>query len=339
MNLQDAIAALSRFWAAEGCLVLPPCELEVPGGILHPQAFFRLLDPEPWRAAYLQPVRRPLDGRYGRHPYRLARHLQFQVVVKAPGGDLRDLYLRSLEELGLELADHDLRFAEWSWEAFSIDALGLGWRVLVDGLSVTRMTFLQRLAGRELDPVAVEISYGLERLVMALTQENDVFRLPWAEGGPEYGDLARRDEIELSRYAVEVADADVLERRLEILEEQARQALDADLVRLAYETAVESLPTIDLLDARGRLSIRGREERLARVRDLVGAVAEPVAAETVPAETVPAETVPAETVPAESADGEVTEHKRPKRKRVKRKVTKRKRAKRKTPEREKEEDT
>lgn len=273
MSLQDAISRLSSFWAARGCLVLPPCTLEIPGGILHPDVFFRLLDPEPWRAAYLQPVRRPLDGRYGRHPSRLARHLQFQVLLKAPDDDVRGLYLASLEDLGLELAVHDLRFAEWYWEALSLDAWGLGWHVLVDGLGVARMTFLQQLAGREVDPVAVEISYGLERLMMTVSRVRNAFELPWADGGPSYGDLWRRDEEELTRWAAEVADPEAVERQLALHLENARRALDDGLLRLAYEQTVKSLREIDLLETRRELSIRDCEERLGRVRDLVLEVA------------------------------------------------------------------
>ncbi len=327
MNVQDAIFRLSRFWADQGCLVLPPCELEIPGGILHPEVFFRLLDPKPWRAAYLQPVRRPLDGRYGRHPYRLGRHLQFQVVVKAPGGDVRELYLKSLEDLGLELADHDLRFAEWNWEALSLDAWGLGWHVLVDGLGVTRMTFLQQVAGRQLDPVALEISYGVERLLMAITRADDTFRLPWSDDGTEYGELWRRDEVELSRYAVEVADVDLVERQLAVLAEEARVALDAGLVRLSYELTVKALRGIDLLEMRGRLSTRERVERLSGVREMVREVAaryldeeanpavevpEPQSTETQPPRTEGAE--PESTEPAEPAKRKTAKRKRTRRK-------------------------
>jgi len=273
MSLQDAISRLSSFWAARGCLVLPPCTLEIPGGILHPDAFFRLLDPEPWRAAYLQPVRRPLDGRSGRHPTRLARHLQFQVLLKAPDDDVRGLYLASLEHLGLELAVHDLHFAEWHWEALSLDAWGLGWHVLVDGLGVARMTFLQQVAGHEIEPVAVEISYGLERLMMAVGRVKNAFELPWADGGPAYGDLWRRDEDELTRWAAEVVDAEAVERQLALHLENAHRALDAGLPRFAYEQTVKSLREIDLLETRRELSLRDREERLGRVRGLVLEVA------------------------------------------------------------------
>lgn len=283
MNVQDAIFRLSHFWAGEGCLVLPACELEVPSGILHPDAFFRLLDSRPWRAAYLQMVRRPLDSRYGRHPFRLGRHLQFQVILKAPPDDVRDRYVRSLEDLGLRLAVHDLRFTEWSWEALSLDAWGLGWQVHLDGLAVTRLTFLQQVAGHELDPVAAEISYGVERLLMAVTRTRNAFRLPWSEGGPEYGELWRREEEELSRYALEVADVSAVERRLANLRDETRLALDAGLLRLAYELAVRSLNGIDLLETRGELSSAERTERLGGVRELVNEVARRHLADQAPA--------------------------------------------------------
>ncbi len=320
MNVQDAIFRLSHFWAGEGCLVLPACELEIPGGILHPDAFFRLLDAQPWRAAYLQTVRRPLDSRYGRHPFRLGRHLQFQVILKAPPEDVRDRYVKSLEDLGLRLALHDLRFTEWSWEALSLDAWGLGWQVHLDGLAVTRLTFLQQVAGHDLDPVAAELSYGVERLLMAVTRTRDAFRLPWSEGGPDYGELWRPGEVELSRYALEVADVGAVERRLANLREEARQALDAGLVRLAYELVVQSLQGVDLLETRGELSTRERLVRLGRIRDMVGEVARRYLAEKAPAKEGGA-AAGADAAEAESAAAEPEKAKK-KKQRAKRKAAK-----------------
>ncbi len=273
-SLQDTILHLQWFWAAQGCVLLPPCDFEVPFATLQPDAFFRILGPEPCRVAYLQPVRRPLDGRYGRHPYRLGKHLQFQVVLKPPPRDVQSLYLESLEALGLELALHDVRFAEWRWQPRSLGARGSGWHAQLNGLGVTRLTFLDRVAGRDLDPVCVELSYGLERLVMILQGAASAFDLGWSESGAEYGRLRQRDEEELSRYAFEIADVAGLRRRLEMLDEEAGRCLEAGLSRPAYELAVRCLKLIDLLEARGELSARQRARLLERVCERVVAIAE-----------------------------------------------------------------
>ncbi len=273
-SLQDTILHLQWFWAAQDCLLLPPCDFEVPFAALQPDVFFRILSPAPWRAAYLQPVRRPLDGRYGRHPHRLAKHLQLQVVLKPPPADVQGLYLESLEALGLELAQHEVRFAEWRWQPRSLGARGAGWHALLDGLGVTRLTFLERFADRELDPACVEISYGLERLVMILQGAASAFDLGWSDAGADYGRLRQRDEEELSRYAFEVADPAGLEGRLEALDGEALRCLESGLTRLAYEFAVRCLELIDLLDARGELSARARGRLLERVREKIVAIAE-----------------------------------------------------------------
>lgn len=273
-TLQDTILELSRFWANEGCLLLPPCDFEVPAGTMHPDAFFRLFGRKSWRGAYLQPIRRPLDGRHGKHPYRLSKHLQFQVQLKAPPEDVPGLYLRSLEALGFVLVEHDVRFAEWKWESRSLGARGLGWHVQLDGLGVTRLTYLQQAAGRPLEPVSAEISYGVERLSMALAETRNVFHLRWTVDGPEYGRLRQRDEVELSRYASEVADVDYLRRGLGELEREARRCLEADLLRPAYELAIKALQPIELLETRGELSARERDGWLDRVRALVAAAAD-----------------------------------------------------------------
>jgi glycyl-tRNA synthetase alpha chain len=274
MAIQEGIAELTRFWADKGCLVLAPTELEIPAGELHPDVFFRLLDGGTWNAAYLQGVRRPLDSRHGRHPYRLTRHLQFQVVLQGFEGNVRELYLDSLRALGFDLSAHDLRFTEWVWEARSIASWGLGWHVELDGLGVTRLTFMQKLGGRELRPTPIGISYGVERLFMSKARVRSTFELPWVKGGADYGDLRRQSEIEHSHYAVEVAGVDVIKRQIEDLHSEARSALAADLPRVAYELAVRSVYAIDLLDARGVLAGGEREERLHRVGALVTAAAE-----------------------------------------------------------------
>ncbi len=274
-SLQDVILALQRFWVAEGCLLLPASDFAVPFATLHPDAFFGVLERESWRAAFLQPVRRPLDGRYSEHPYRLGKHLQFQVVLKPPPADVQALYLGSLEALGFELALHDVRFSEWRWQPRSVGGSGSGWHALLDGLGVTRLTFLERLADRDLDPACVEISYGLERLVMTLQGAGSALQLRWSEQGGDYGRLRQREEEELSRYAFEVADPGELLRRLEVLEHEAERCLKEGLARSAYELSVRCLEPIDLLEARGVLSARERTEWLERVRGRVVAASKP----------------------------------------------------------------
>ncbi len=272
-SLQDTILRLQSFWAAEGCLLLPPCDFPVPFATLHPDAFFGVLEPKPWRAAFLQSVRRPLDGRSCDHPYRLGKHLQFQVVLKPPPADVQNLYLESLEALGLELALHDVRFSEWQWRPRSLGGSGSGWHALLDGLGVTRLTFLERLADRDLDPACVEISYGIERLEMTLQGAASAFSLTWSGDGTSYERLRLRDEDELSRYAFEIADPDEILRRLEVLECEADRCLSAGLARPAYELAVRCLEAIDLLEARIAPSARERAGWLEGVRRRVVAAA------------------------------------------------------------------
>ncbi|MEE8524087.1 MAG: glycine--tRNA ligase subunit alpha [Thermoanaerobaculia bacterium] len=272
-SLQETLLRLMRFWTDEGCLWLPSCDFEVEAGTLHPDSFFRLLGPEPWRAVFLQPVRRPLDGRRREHPYRLQKHLQLQVVLKPPPPDLQTLYLRSLETLGCELAVHDLRFAEWNWQSTALDAWGSGWHVLVDGLGITRLTFLQEAAGTTLEPPTAELSYGIERLTMLLAGKPSAGDLEWVEGGPVYGDLRRTDEAELSRYVFAVADVGALRRQLEELLGESDRCLEAGLVRPAYELAVKSLQGVDILEARGDLTTFERQRWLAEVKSRVQAAA------------------------------------------------------------------
>jgi glycyl-tRNA synthetase alpha chain len=272
-SLQETLLRLTRFWAGEGCLWLPPCDFEVEAGTFHPDSFFRLLGPEPWRAVLLQPVRRPLDGRRREHPYRLQKHLQLQVTIKPPPEDLQALYLRSLEALGCDLTVHDLRFAEWHWQSTALDAWGAGWHVLIDGLGVTRLTYLQEAAGKALEPPTAELSYGLERLTMLLAGEPSAADLEWVEGGPAYGALRLADESEWSRYVLAVADVGVLRRQLADLLAEADRCLEAGLARPAYELAVKGLQGVDVLEARGDLTVFERRRWLEEVQSRVSAAA------------------------------------------------------------------
>ena len=272
--LQDTVLHLQWFWAGKGCLLLPPCDFAVPFATLHSDVFFGVLGEEPWRTVFVQPIRRPLDGRFGEHPYRLGKHLQLQVVLRPPPADVQQLYMESLEAIGLALPDHDLRFSEWNWRPSSLGARGSGWHALLDGLGVTRLTFLERLADRRLDPPCLEISYGLERLVMTLQGAASVFRLGWSADGIDYRRLRQPEEGELTRYAFEVADPGALRRRLQVLEDEADRCLAFGLARSAYELTVRCLEPIDLLEARGELSARERAEWRGRVRARVVAAAE-----------------------------------------------------------------
>ncbi len=312
-SLQQTLLRLLRYWTDEGCLLLPACDFEVDAATLNPQTFFHLLGADPWRSVTLQPVRRPLDGRRRDHPYRLVKHLQLQVLLKPSLGDLQEVYLRSLEAAGAELPIHDLRFADWSFDAPALAARGSGWHVLVDGLGVTRITYLRELAGHRLEPVAVELSYGLERLSMVLAGVPSAGDLAWAAGGPDYGALRRGDEAELSRYAFEVADVANLRQRLDALEGAARHRLENALARPAYELAVRVLQGLDVLEARGDLAATERARRIAAVRQVVTAAAELhlAVAEPAPADREPTSVEPIDREPAAEAgsagEGEVAD--------------------------------
>lgn len=274
-SLEGTIERLSAYWSGQGCLRLPPCEYEMPAALMHSETFFRLLASAPWRGQVLQPVRRPLDGRLGRHPFRLARHLQLDVVLVPPPADVQALVQASLAALGIAPREHDLRYREWNWAATSLDVWSLGWQVELDGIGIARVSFLQRLAGRDLEPVAVEIAYGVERLAMAVGGATSVFAIPFSDAGAaSYGRLRGQSEEELSRYATEVADPEYLFRVLDGLEEESASCCRAGLARVAYELAVKCLWRIDLLTARDELSSRERDHHLERVRALVVAAAE-----------------------------------------------------------------
>lgn len=290
-SLQSVIRSLSDFWAERGCALLPPCSFEVPLGLLHPEAVFRLLDTDPWRAAFLQPISRPSDSRGGRHPFRGGRHLQFQVVWKHPRSTApRDTFLASLEALGFDLRQHDLRLRASVLEVEAVGAHGRGWRVELDGLGLGRIHFVERLAGQALAPAdgpsgpagrcpaAVEITYGLERLAMALSDVDDVFRVSWhvsGEGrGPSSRSKRREAEEELHRYATSVANVGYLRQVMDGLDREAERCLAAGLPRAAYELAIRLLPVLDQLETRGDLAVRERRHWLAEVRRRVAAAAE-----------------------------------------------------------------
>jgi glycyl-tRNA synthetase alpha chain len=267
-SFQELILTLSQFWAAQGCVLQQPYDLEVGAGTMHPDTFLRVLGPEPWRAAYVQPSRRPADGRYGDNPFRLGKHYQLQVVLKPSPDDVQALYVRSLEALGLDLALHDLRFEEDNWESPTLGAAGVGWQVMLDGMEITQFTYFQQAGGQELSPVSAEITYGLERLTMFLGLARSVYDVEWVPGGLTYGEVRHDEEVELSRYYFEVADVELHRLRFEGDEREAGRCLEAGLVVPAYECALRCSHHFNVLDARGAVSVTERVALIKRVRDL-----------------------------------------------------------------------
>jgi len=271
-TLQDLILRLSEFWAREGCVLQQPLDLEVGAGTMHPDTFLRVLGPEPWRVAYVQPSRRPADGRYGDNPFRLGKHLQFQVILKPSPHNIQNLYLRSLEAIGLHLADHDLRFEEDNWEAPTLGAWGVGWQVMLDGMEITQFTYFQQAGGLELPAVSAEITYGLERLTMFLSQSRSIYEIDWVEG-IAYGQVRKQEEYELSRYYFEVADVAFLSQQFDGHEREARRCLEAGIVLPAYENTLKCSHLFNVMDARGAVSVTERVALMKRVRDLAIACA------------------------------------------------------------------
>jgi glycyl-tRNA synthetase alpha chain len=266
-TFQELILKLSEFWAREGCVLQQPLDLEVGAGTMHPDTFLRVLGPEPWRVAYVQPSRRPADGRYGDNPFRLGKHHQFQVILKPSPLDVQHLYVRSLEAIGLDLTQHDLRFEEDNWEAPTLGAWGVGWQVMLDGMEITQFTYFQQAGGLELKPISAEITYGLERLTMFLSLSQSIYEIDWVEGIP-YGQVRKQEEYELSRYYFEVADVTFLQSQFEGYEREAKRCLEAGLVLPAYECALKCSHSFNVLDARGAVSVTERVGLMKRVRDL-----------------------------------------------------------------------
>jgi glycyl-tRNA synthetase alpha chain len=272
-TFQDLILKLSQYWADQGCVLQQPYDLEVGAGTMHPDTFLRVLGPEPWRVAYVQPSRRPADGRYGDNPFRLGKHYQFQVILKPNPKDIQQLYVKSLEALGLDLTQHDLRFEEDNWEAPTLGAWGVGWQVMLDGMEITQFTYFQQAGGLELNPISAEITYGLERITMFLGLQKNVYDLEWVAHGPSYHQVRHQDELESSRYCFEIADVEFLRMQLDGNEREARRCLEAGVVLPAYECALKCSHLFNVLDARGAVSVTERVGMIKRVRDLAVACA------------------------------------------------------------------
>jgi glycyl-tRNA synthetase alpha chain len=275
LTLQELRRTLEAYWAERGCLIQEPLDLEVGAGTMHPETFLRVLGPEPWRVAYAQPSRRPADGRYGENPNRLYKHLQLQVILKPAPADVQDLYLGSLEALGVEPADHDVRFEEDNWESPTLGAWGIGWQVLLDGQEITQFTYFQQAGGIDLEPISAEITYGLERIAMYLQDVEDVYELRWS-GDHLYREVRHEEEYQLSRYSFELADVELHRRLFESALAEGWRLLGIEGGRTAlaaYDWCLKSSHAFNVLDARGAVSVSERAGMILRIRKLACAVA------------------------------------------------------------------
>ncbi len=258
---------LQEYWSGKGCVILQPYDMEVGAGTFHPATFFKVLGPEPWKAAYVEPSRRPTDGRYGENPNRLQHYYQFQTILKPSPVNSQELYLESLVGLGIEPLRHDIRFVEDDWESPTLGAWGLGWEVWLDGMEITQFTYFQQVGGIELRPVPVEITYGLERIAMYLQEVDNVYQLEWAKG-IKYGDIHHISEVEFSKFNFELANTELLFSLFDSFERECARLGKEGLVLPSYEYCLKCSHTFNLLDARGVLSVTERTGFIARVRNL-----------------------------------------------------------------------
>lgn len=276
LSFQSLISKLQQYWSREGCILLQPLDMEVGAGTFHTASFLGAIGPEPWRAAYVQPSRRPTDGRYGENPNRVQRHHQFQIILKPSPDNIQTLYLDSLSALGLDVLTNDIRFVEDNWESPTLGAWGLGWEVWLNGMEITQFTYFQQVGGLPCKPVTGEITYGLERLAMALQGVDNVYDLVWHEG-PQgrvtYGDVCYQTEVELSRFNFEEADIKTLFEHFHFYEKESERLVGKDLPLAAYEMVLKASHTFNLLDARGALSVTERQHYILQIRRLAKAVA------------------------------------------------------------------
>jgi len=267
MKFQDIILTLNQFWGEQGCIIAQPYDVEKGAGTMNPSTFLRALGPEPWNVAYVEPSRRPTDGRYGENPNRLQHYFQYQVILKPSPDNVQELYLQSLERLGINPKEHDIRFVEDNWESPTLGAWGLGWEVWLDGMEVTQFTYFQQCGGIDCKPVCCEITYGLERLTTYTQNKDSVYEIEWV-GDITYGDIYLQNEIDYSHYNFEVADIEALQTWFEMYEREAKRVVDKGLVLPAYDYVLKCSHTFNLLDARGAISVTERTSYIARVRAL-----------------------------------------------------------------------
>ncbi len=276
-TFQGLVLALQQFWADRGCVVMQPLDMEVGAGTFHPATFLRAIGPESWNTAYVQPCRRPTDGRYGENPNRLQHYYQFQVILKPSPKDIQEQYLASLEALGIDMSIHDIRFVEDNWESPTLGAWGLGWEVWLNGMEVTQFTYFQQVGGLECHPVSGEITYGIERIAMYLQGVDSIYDIVWAEG-PDgivtYGDVFKQNEVEMSAFNFEQADTDLLFSYFDDCEQQCQKLIEKELALPAYEQVLKASHYFNLLDARNAISVTERQRFILRVRALARSVAQ-----------------------------------------------------------------
>ncbi len=273
LNFQELIQRLTAYWADQGCVIQQAYDTEVGAGTMHPDTFLRVLGSEPWRVAFVQPSRRPADARYGDNPFRLGKHHQLQVILKPAPTDVQQVYVQSLEAIGIDLGVHDLRFEEDNWEAPTLGAWGLGWQVMLDGMEITQFTYFQQVGGLELNPISAEITYGLERIAMFLGRHRSVYDVEWV-AGTSYGQVRHQDEVESSHYYFEIADVDFLQQQFDGCEKESMRCLEHGQVLPAYECALRCSHLFNVLDARGAISATERVAVIKRVRNLSVACAQ-----------------------------------------------------------------
>ena len=272
LSFKDTIFNLQKYWSKKGCVILQPYDLEVGAGTFHPATTLRSLGPKPWKTAYVQPSRRPTDGRYGDNPNRLQHYYQFQVLIKPSPKEIKKMYLNSLSSIGINHEEHDIRFVEDDWESPTLGAAGLGWEVWCDGMEVTQFTYFQQMAGVECKPVSVEITYGLERLCMFIQNKKSVFDLIWNDEGITYKDVFHQSEKEFSAYNFEYANTDNLFKIFEMLEEETKLLVEKKISLPAYDQCLKCSHVFNILDARGVISVAQRAEYIARIRELTKSI-------------------------------------------------------------------
>ena len=273
-TFQDTILNLQKYWSKHGCIILQPYDMEVGAGTFHPATTLRSLGPKPWKAAYVQPSRRPTDGRYGDNPNRLQHYYQFQVIIKPSPKNIKKLYLTSLNTIGINHNEHDIRFVEDDWESPTLGAAGLGWEVWCDGMEITQFTYFQQMAGFECKPVSVELTYGLERLCMFTQQKKNVYDLIWNSEDVKYGDVFHQAEKEFSTYNFELANTENLFKIFDMTEKEAKMLTEKNVSLPAYDQCLKASHVFNILDARGVISVAQRAEYILRIRDITKGAAE-----------------------------------------------------------------
>ena len=272
-TFQDTILNLQKFWIKKGCIILQPYDMEVGAGTFHPATTLRSLGPKSWKAAYVQPSRRPTDGRYGDNPNRLQHYYQFQVIIKPSPSNIKKLYLDSLSVIGIDYKNHDIRFVEDDWESPTLGAAGLGWEVWCDGMEITQFTYFQQMAGFECKPVSVEITYGLERICMFTQKKKNVYDLVWNNENIKYREVFYQSEKEFSAYNFEYANIEILFKMFDMFESEAKSLVEKKISLPAYYKCLKASPVFNVLDARGAISVAQRAEYIARIREITKSVA------------------------------------------------------------------